>query len=49
MTCPAKPHQLGFQDLVYCVFAVGRLCGDANIAELTRVLPVIHGSYHQSV
>ena len=49
MTRSAKPHQLGFQGWVDCVVDVGRLCGGANLAELTRVSPVIHGSYHQPV
>ena len=44
-----KRHLLGFQDWVYCVVDLGCLCGGANLAELTRVLPVIHGSDHQSV
>ena len=49
MTRPAKPHQLGFQDWVDCVVDLGRLCGGANLAEITRVPTAIHGSYHQSV
>lgn len=49
MTRSAKPHQLGFQDWIYDVVDLGRLCGGANLAELTRVPLVIHGIYHQSV
>ena len=43
-----KRHLLGFQDWVYCVVDFGCLCGGANLAELTRVPPVVPGSYCQS-
>ena len=35
--------------LILLVIDLGCLCGGADLAELTRVSPEIHGSYHQSV
>jgi hypothetical protein len=35
--------------LILLVVDLGCLCRDADLAELTRVSPEIHGSYHQSV
>ena len=35
--------------LILLVVELGCLCGGADLAELTRVSPEIHGSYHQSV
>jgi hypothetical protein len=35
--------------LILLVVDFGCLCGGADLAELTRMSPEIHGSYHQSV
>jgi hypothetical protein len=35
--------------LILLVVDLGCLCGGADLAELARRSPVIHGNYHQSV
>ena len=55
----AGTHAVAWQDevtnpqaksrLILLVVDLGCLCSGADLAELTRVSPEIHGSYHQSV